>query len=176
MLTRCRPALRRVSAVHSCWRSSPCSLRPAPRGHPARERVGPAADRRPRIAPLEPAQPGADPVSFLAWMFTPIFQVMFIILFAVYQFLEDLGVPAAIGWAIIVLTLIVRAVVIPLYRRQLVSQRRMQLLQPEMREISRRYKGDSMKVRAGAAGARARSAASARLPAASRSCSRCRCC
>ena len=24
--------------------------------------------------PLEPAQPGADPVSFLAWIFTPIFR------------------------------------------------------------------------------------------------------
>ena len=36
---------------------------------------------------------------------------------------------------------------IPLYRRQLVSQRRMQLLQPEIKEIQRRYKGDAMKAR-----------------------------
>ena len=34
--------------------------------------------------PLTPAQPGADPISFLAWVFTPIFQVMFIILMAVF--------------------------------------------------------------------------------------------
>ena len=79
--------------------------------------------------PLQPAQPGADPISFLAWLFTPIFQVMFIIMVAVYVFLENLGVPGAIGWAIVVLTLIVRSLVIPLYRRQLVSQRRMQMLQ-----------------------------------------------
>ncbi|MDO8484716.1 MAG: YidC/Oxa1 family membrane protein insertase [Candidatus Limnocylindrales bacterium] len=97
--------------------------------------------------PLTPAPPGADPVSFLAWAFTPIFQVMFIILVGVYVFLENLGVPAAIGWAIVVLTLVVRAVVIPLYRRQLTSQRRMQLLQPEIKEIQRRYKGDQMKAR-----------------------------
>jgi len=97
--------------------------------------------------PLEPAKPGADPISFLAWIFTPIFQVMFIILCAVYQFLENLGVPAAIGWAIIVLTLVVRAVVIPLYRRQLVSTKRTQMLQPELREITRRYKSDKMKAR-----------------------------
>jgi YidC/Oxa1 family membrane protein insertase len=97
--------------------------------------------------PLTPATPGADPVSLLAWLFTPIFQVMFIVMIAVYQFLENLGVPGAIAFAIVVLTLIVRAVLIPLFRRQLVSQRRMQLLQPEMREISKRYKGDSMKVR-----------------------------
>jgi YidC/Oxa1 family membrane protein insertase len=47
----------------------------------------------------------------------------------------------------VVLTLLVRAVVIPLYRRQLVSQRRTQLLQPEIKEIQRRYKGDAMKTR-----------------------------
>jgi YidC/Oxa1 family membrane protein insertase len=97
--------------------------------------------------PLEPAQPGADPISFLAWVFTPIFKAMFIVLVAVYDLLRAIGVPAAIGWAIVALTLLVRAIVIPLYRRQLVSQRRMQLLQPEIKEIQRRYKGDSMKAR-----------------------------
>ena len=45
------------------------------------------------------------------------------------------------------LTLVVRAILIPLYRKQLVSQRRMQLLQPELKEIQRRFKGDAMKVR-----------------------------
>jgi YidC/Oxa1 family membrane protein insertase len=97
--------------------------------------------------PLTPAPPGADPVSFLAWVFNPIFQVMFIVLVAVYDFLKGLGVPAAIGWAIVALTLLVRALVIPLYRRQLVSQRRTQLLQPEVKEIKRRFKGDAVKVR-----------------------------
>ena len=79
------------------------------------------------------------------------------ILFSILTPLEDLlrnilewlhgtiGLPWA--WAIVALTLVVRIVVIPLYRRQLVSQRRMQLLQPEIKEIQRRYKGDSMKAR-----------------------------
>jgi YidC/Oxa1 family membrane protein insertase len=107
----------------------------------------PGASPTPPPPPLTPAQPGADPVSLLAWLFTPIFQAMFIVLIAVYVFLENLGVPGAILWAIVVLTLVVRAVLIPLYRKQLVSQRRMQLLQPELKEIQRRYKGDSMKVR-----------------------------
>ena len=97
--------------------------------------------------PLQPASPGADPISFLAWIFTPIFKAMFIILVAVYDLLTSLGIPAAIGWAIVALTLVVRIVVIPLYRRQLVSQRRMQLLQPEIKEIQRRFKGDSVKAR-----------------------------
>ena len=89
----------------------------------------------------------SDPLSLFAWIFTPLFQVMLIILLAVYQFLENLGVPGAIAWAIVVLTLIVRAVLIPLYRKQLVSQRRMQLIQPELKEIQKRYKGDQMKAR-----------------------------
>ena len=97
--------------------------------------------------PLVPAQPGADPVSTLAWLFTPIFQTMFIILVAVYDFFLALGFPAAIGIAIVVLTLIVRTVVVPLVRKQLTSQRRMQLLQPEIKEIQRRYKGDPAKAR-----------------------------
>jgi YidC/Oxa1 family membrane protein insertase len=98
-------------------------------------------------SPLEPAKPGADPISLLAWAFTPVFQVMFIILVGTYDILHNLGVPGAIGWAIVVLTLAVRALVIPLYRQQLVSQRRMQLLQPEVKEIQRRYKGDANKAR-----------------------------
>ncbi|OGO51028.1 MAG: hypothetical protein A2Z32_06170 [Chloroflexi bacterium RBG_16_69_14] len=97
--------------------------------------------------PLVPAEPGADPITFLAWVFTPVFKAMFIVLVAVYDVLRAIGVPAAIGWAIVALTLLVRGIVIPLYRRQLVSQRRMQLLQPEIKEIQRRYKGDSMKAR-----------------------------
>ncbi len=97
--------------------------------------------------PLQPASPDANPISLLAWAFTPVFKAMFIILVAVYDVLTSLGVPAAIGWAIVALTLVVRIIVIPLYRRQLTSQRRMQLLQPEIKEIQRRFKGDSVKAR-----------------------------
>jgi YidC/Oxa1 family membrane protein insertase len=117
----------------------------APGGSPGASGV-PAPSATPHL-PLTPAQPGADPISFLAWIFTPIFQAMFIVLVAFYDLFTAIGLPAAIGWAIVVLTLIVRIIVIPLYRRQLTSQRRMQLLQPEIKEIQRRYKGDAMKAR-----------------------------
>ena len=127
-----------VLAVAAC--ASPTTL-PGSSGAPG----SPAPSATPH-PPLTPAQPG-DPISTLAWLFTPIFQAMFIILVAVYDFLGALGVPAAIGWAIVVLTLVVRTIVIPLYRRQLTSQRRMQLLQPEIKEIQKRYKGDAMKAR-----------------------------
>src|SRR5687768_6735916 len=90
--------------------------------------------------PLQPSPPGADPVSLLAFLFTPIFQAMFIVLAGVYYVLHQAGVPGAIGISIIVLTLLVRALLIPLFRRQLVSQKRMQMLQPEFAEIRKRFK------------------------------------
>jgi YidC/Oxa1 family membrane protein insertase len=98
----------------------------------------------PAAVPLAPAQP-TDPLNLFAWLFTPIFQALFIVLAASYVALQSAGVPGAIGIAIITLTLVVRALLIPLFRRQLVSQRRMQMLQPELAEAKRRYKGDRMK-------------------------------
>ena len=47
--------------------------------------------------------------------------------------------------AIILLTIVIRVLVIPLYRRQLVSTRQMQLIQPEIKELQRKYKGDRVK-------------------------------
>lgn len=136
------PAVRRLLPALVIFAIIPLVIACVP-GAPGAPGASPSAPP----PPLTPAQPGADPVSLLAWLFTPIFQAMFIVLIAVYVFLENLAVPGAILWAIVVLTLVVRAVLIPLYRKQLVSQRRMQLLQPELKEIQRRYKGDSMKVR-----------------------------
>jgi YidC/Oxa1 family membrane protein insertase len=136
------PALRRLLPALVIFAIIPLVVACIP-GAPG----APGASPSPPPPPLTPAQPGADPVSLLSWLFTPIFQAMFIVLIAVYVFLENLAVPGAILWAIVVLTLVVRAVLIPLYRKQLVSQRRMQLLQPELKEIQRRYKGDSMKIR-----------------------------
>ena len=94
------PTLRRIGpALLLARRRRPASSRRALPGAAARPARAPAAvtpDAPTR--PLEPAQPGRDPFSLFAWLFTPIFQVMFIILIAVYQFLENLGVPGAIAW------------------------------------------------------------------------------
>ncbi len=98
------------------------------------------ASPTPAPTPLTPASPGADPVSLLSWLFTPIFQILLILLFGLYRLIGDVGL------AIVVMTLIMRAVIIPLFRRQTVSQKRMQLLQPEIREINKRYKGDRAKI------------------------------
>ena len=90
--------------------------------------------------PLVPAAPGADPFSLLAWIFTPIFQALFIGLVLLDRLTGDVGI------SILILTLIIRVILISPYRKQLVSQKRTQLLAPEVAEIQRRYKGDKVKI------------------------------
>jgi len=107
----------------------------APNGSPGTSGV-PAT---PVPTPLEPAKPGADPISLLAFVFTPVFQILFIVLAEFYVLTGNVAI------AIILLTLVIRALIIPLFRQQTVSQRRMQLLQPEIKELQRRYKGDRAK-------------------------------
>jgi YidC/Oxa1 family membrane protein insertase len=106
----------------------------APGGSPG------ASGGTPAPTPLEPAKPGADPISLLAFVFTPVFQLLFIVLAEFYVLTGNVAI------AIILLTLVIRALIIPLFRQQTVSQRRMQLLQPEIKEVQRRYKGDRTKI------------------------------
>ena len=49
------------------------------------------------------------------------------------------------GWAIVVLTLLVRVVLLPLSRKSQQSMRKMSELQPKMKEINERYKDDPQK-------------------------------
>jgi YidC/Oxa1 family membrane protein insertase len=91
------------------------------------------------VPPLTPAEPGGDPMSLLAWIFNPIFQALFILLVWLEQATGDIGI------AIIIMTLIVRAALIPLFRRQIVSMKRTQLIQPELKELQKRFKGDRAK-------------------------------
>lgn len=90
--------------------------------------------------PLTPAPLNPDPFSLLSWLFTPIFQAFFITLVVLDRLTGNIAV------AIILLTLLIKILLIPLFRRQLVSTRRMQLIGPEVKEIQRRYKGDRVKV------------------------------
>jgi YidC/Oxa1 family membrane protein insertase len=100
----------------------------------------PSPSPTPEPKPLKPAQLGTDPMSVLAWLFTPIFQALFIILAGVYALTGNVGI------AIIVLTLLIRALIIPLFRKQIVSQKRMQMIQPEMKALQKRYKGDRSRI------------------------------
>jgi len=89
---------------------------------------------------LCPAQPGANPLDLLAWIFTPIFQTIFIGLAFLYSVTGDIGI------SIILLTIVLRTLMIPVFRMQIVSQRRMQMLQPEIKAIQTKYKGDRAKI------------------------------
>ena len=92
------------------------------------------------IPNLCPSQPSSDPVALISWVFTPIFQVLFLGLVAAYRVLGDIGL------AIVAVTIVIRVLLVPVFRRQIVSQRRMQLLQPELRAIQQKYRGDRARV------------------------------
>ena len=90
--------------------------------------------------PLTPAPLNPDPFSFLSWLFTPIFQVFFVTLVLLDRLTGNIAI------AIILLTILIKIVLIPVFRRQIVSMKRMQLIAPEIKELQRRFKGDRMKV------------------------------
>ena len=90
----------------------------------------------PRTRRSSPPSRAPNPVSLLAWIFNPIFQGLFILLVWVDSITGDIGL------AIIVMTLVVRTALIPLFRRQIVSTKRTQMIQPELKELQKRYKGD----------------------------------
>ena len=65
---------------------------------------------------------------------------MFLAMTVFYDVTGDIGI------AIIVLTLVIKTILIPLFRAQIVSQRRMQLIQPEVRAIQQKFKGNRAKI------------------------------
>jgi YidC/Oxa1 family membrane protein insertase len=119
--------------------SAPPCPNPTPSATPS-----PSAGQSPAPTPahnLCPAEPhGADPFSLIAWAFTPIFQTLFLGLVTAYKILGDIGL------AIVVLTIAIRLLLVPVFRAQIVSQRRMQLLQPELKAIQQKYRGDRTKI------------------------------
>lgn len=101
---------------------------------------GASATATPIPSPLAPVNPGGDPFQLLSWLFTPVFQALFIGLVLLDTLTGDIGI------SILLLTIVIRIILISPYRKQLVSQKRTQLLAPEVAEIQRRYKGDRVKI------------------------------
>jgi YidC/Oxa1 family membrane protein insertase len=62
-----------------------------------------------------------------------------------HDVLSRAGMPAASGWtwtlSIIGLVLIIRAALIPVFLRQVSAQRRMRLLQPDLKKLQDKYQG-----------------------------------
>ena len=102
--------------------------------------ANPTPTPTPVPTPLRPAPLTGDPIGILAWAFTPIFQALFIVLMAGYKAVGEIGI------AIIILTIVIRIPLIPLFRQQIVSMRYTQLLGPEVREVQRRFKGDRQRI------------------------------
>lgn len=117
---------------------SPCPLpaiTPHPSGAPTPE---PGSTPLPRA--LCPAVLSGNPVDLLAWLFNPIFQTLFLVLTIFYLLIGDIGI------AIVLLTLLIKTILIPLFRQQIVSQRRMQMLQPEIKAVQAKFKGNRTRI------------------------------
>ena len=110
----------------------------APSGSPGASGVPAVTPTPPAAIPLAPVTP-TEPLSLLAWLFTPIFQAFFILLVVLDKLTGNIAI------AIIGMTIIIRIILIPIFRRQTVSMKRTQLMAPEVKEIQRRFKGDRLK-------------------------------
>ncbi|PKW27956.1 membrane protein insertase YidC [Phycicoccus duodecadis] len=67
------------------------------------------------------------------------------IMFSFHQALTAIGMPEASGWtwglSIVGLVIVMRAAMIPLFVKQIKASRKLQLIQPEMQKIQKKYKG-----------------------------------
>ena len=114
------PPLEPRPAPARSWRSSPS---PRPRRGLRRRarrlaRARAAAGRHADAAGGDPARRRSrptEPFSLLAWLFTPIFQAFFILLVVLDKLTGNIAI------AIILMTIIIRIVLIPIFRRQTVS-------------------------------------------------------
>ena len=68
------------------------------------------------------------------------------ILLGVYNFLNFLHIPYPLGFALILLTVIIRLILHPLTASQLKSARKLSKLKPEIDRINREFKGDKMRL------------------------------
>jgi YidC/Oxa1 family membrane protein insertase len=69
------------------------------------------------------------------------------IMYGFHQALTFIGMPPASGWtwslSIVGLVVVMRAAMIPLFVKQIMASRKMQLIQPELQKIQKKYKGKS---------------------------------
>ena len=84
-------------------------------------------------------------MDFLTAVMEPFRWLVSAIMVAFHDFLAGAGMPAAGGWtwtlSIIGLVLVIRAALIPVFLAQVRAQRRMRLLQPDLKELQDKYRG-----------------------------------
>ena len=90
----------------------------------------------------EPASGGFDLIGTILW---PLKWVVELVLVAWHWLLTAVGLPAASGltWvlSIVGLVIVVRAALIPLFVKQIKSQRKMMEIAPELRKVQEKYRG-----------------------------------
>lgn len=84
-------------------------------------------------------------MDILAAVMEPFRWLVSAIMVAFHDFLAGAGMPAGSGWtwtlSIIGLVLVIRAALIPVFLAQVRAQRRMRLLQPDLKELQDKYRG-----------------------------------
>ncbi len=84
-------------------------------------------------------------VDFFESIMVPFKWLVSVIMVGFHDVLSTAGMPAANGWtwtlSIIGLVLIIRAALIPVFLRQVSAQRRMRLLQPDLKKLQDKYRG-----------------------------------
>ncbi len=68
------------------------------------------------------------------------------VLLTFYTFFSSIGLPGSAGLAIILFTVLARLIILPLTLKSLQSTRKMQEIQPQIKEIQRKYGKDQQKV------------------------------
>jgi YidC/Oxa1 family membrane protein insertase len=68
------------------------------------------------------------------------------VLIGIYKFLEIAHIPGAFGWAIVLLTVLVRGAMTPLTKKQMESARKMQAIKPHLDELHKKHKDDRKKL------------------------------
>lgn len=82
-----------------------------------------------------------------------LFQTIFVhpisnLLVAIYQLLIAIGIPYALGFAIILLTIVIRLVLYPFMASQLKASKKMQDLAPHLAKLKEKHKGDAQRLQA----------------------------
>ncbi|MGY4540687.1 YidC/Oxa1 family membrane protein insertase [Arthrobacter sp. UYNi723] len=84
-------------------------------------------------------------MDFFGTIMGPFNWIVSAIMVGIHDVLSTMGMPAASGWtwtlSIIGLVLIIRAALIPVFLQQVKAQRRMRLLQPDLKRLQEKYKG-----------------------------------
>lgn len=70
------------------------------------------------------------------------------VLIAIYQALTFLHIPFALGFSIIILTILIRLLLYPLTRSQLKASKKMQDVAPHIAKLKAKHKGDSKRIQA----------------------------